>query len=307
MSRRLYLFILICWLTSVFTLLWIPLPYFLFWSNKIAYADKAVHFIFFGVMEFLFLALGLKLNKFKYLWVALFSFTVVTLLNMIGEAVQDFIPGRIPSYADFFAGLLGILAAIPLAYMIYRSPRPKLLLHVCCAPCATAVEEILSAGYQLELYFFNPNIHPYAEYLKRLAEVKKLAQKLSLKLIIGNYDHHYWLRRVSGLEAEVEGGKRCDVCFIHRLNNTAALARRRNISSFATTLSISPHKNSHQINSAGGISAGCAGLDFLARDFKADNGWQRSLLLSKKFGFYRQKYCGCEFSSRSANRLTQNG
>jgi len=228
------------------------------------------------------------------------------LINLLGEYAQGYIPGRDPSYLDFLAGLIGTLIALPLAYMIHYSPRQKLLLHVCCAPCASAVAEILAAGYKLELYFFNPNIYPEKEFLKRLAEAMRLAKKFAVKLRIGKYNHQSWLAAIKGHEESREGGLRCELCFAHRLQSTAELAGRKNISLYGTTLTISPHKNSFLVNKTGLTIADLTGQKFLAQDFKEDNGWQRSLTLSRKFGFYRQKYCGCEFSARNVKRTTHN-
>jgi len=306
-KRDLLIFILLCWTGAVLSLLWypsVPVPQAI---SRITFYDKGAHMVFFGVMTYLLIAISLTWEKFKFRHLAIFSFSVVALINMLGEYIQGYIPGRDPSYLDFLAGLIGMTLAIPIAYMLNYSPRQKLLLHVCCAPCATAVTEILDAGYKLELYFFNPNIHPESEYRKRLDEVKKLAAVFGVKLRIGKYDHADWLEAVKGHEESPEGGSRCELCFAHRLQASAELSSRHNIPLFGTTLTISPHKNSYVINKTGLGIASISGQLFLAQDFKEDNGWQRSLLLSKKFGFYRQKYCGCEFSERARKVLSSNG
>ncbi|MDD5527826.1 MAG: epoxyqueuosine reductase QueH [Patescibacteria group bacterium] len=299
MKKYLLIFILLCWVAGVLSLLWYPMVDVPRTVREITYYDKAAHLVFFGVMAYLFIVIGIAWDKFKFARIALFSFTAVTLINVLGEYAQAYIPGRTPSYLDFSAGLIGTLLAIPLAYMLNYAPRQKLLLHVCCAPCAVAVAEILQAGYKLELYFFNPNIHPEKEYRKRLAEVKNLAKKFGVKLRVGNYDYQNWLEAVKGHEADLEGGSRCELCFTHRLQSAAELASRRNFHFYGTTLAISPHKNSYLVNKIGSAIAESMGQKFLDKDFKENNGWQRSLVLSKKYGFYRQKYCGCEFSSRN--------
>jgi Uncharacterized protein conserved in bacteria len=301
MKKFLWIFILTCWLTAVLSLLWYPTVYVPHAVSRITFYDKYAHLVFFGVMYFLVVSVGRTWEKFKFRHLAIFAFTAVTLINIIGEFVQGYIPGRDPSYLDFLAGLIGTLIAIPFTYMLYHSPREKLFLHICCAPCASAVAEVLEAGYKLEFYFFNPNIHPESEYKKRLAEVKKLARHFGVRLKIGDYDHEAWLDAMRGHEESPEGGSRCELCFAHRLRSTAEHASRKNITFFGTTLTISPHKNSYQVNKTGIEIAGELGQGFLAQDFKEENGWQRSLLLSKKHGFYRQKYCGCEYSMRDAN------
>jgi epoxyqueuosine reductase len=303
MKKYLLLFLFLCWLSGVLYLLWYPEVYVPGKISHITYYDKAAHMVFFGVMTYLFLAIGMAWEKISFKKLAWLSFLIITLIALAGEYVQAYIPGRTPSYLDFLAGLIGIIAAIPITYMIYHKPRKKIMLHVCCAPCASAVVEILAAGYKLELYFFNPNIHPESEYLKRLAEVKKLAKNFGVKLHIGHNNHADWLKAVKDHENSPEGGSRCELCFAYRLKSAADLASRRNIPLFATTLTISPHKNSYLVNKMGAEIGKVLGQNFLCADFKENGGWQRSLLLSKKFGFYRQKYCGCEFSVRP---LTKN-
>jgi epoxyqueuosine reductase len=299
MRKRLYLFILICWMAGVFIMLWYPTVYIPETVKKITFYDKAAHIVFFGVMMYLFLAIGIRWKKFSFFWTAIFSFTIVTLINITGEYVQGFIPGRDPSYLDFLAGLIGTVVMIPLTFMLHHYPKKKILLHVCCAPCTTAVREILETGYELEFYFYNPNIHPEAEYQKRLAEVKKLAALYNIKLKVGNYNYATWRKDIAGYENNVEGGNRCEFCIRHRLKETAIEANRRKTNLFATTLTISPHKNSSMINRIGDKISALSGIAFLAKDFKEDNGWQRSLILTRNLGFYRQKYCGCEFSERA--------
>jgi epoxyqueuosine reductase len=306
-KRDLLIFILLCWMAAVLALLWFPSVYVPHAVNRLTFYDKAAHLAFFGVMAYLFIAVGLTWDRLKFRHVAVFSFSVVTAINIIGEYVQGFIPGRDPSYLDFFTGLLGAILAIPIAYMLNHSPRKKILLHVCCAPCATAVTEILDAGYKLELFFFNPNIHPRSEYQKRLDEVKKLAAALGVKLRIGKYNHDDWLSAIKGHEESPEGGSRCELCFAHRLQEAADLSSRHNIPLYGTTLTISPHKNSYLVNKTGLTVSEATGQPFLAEDFKENNGWLRSLILSKKFGFYRQKYCGCEFSERAMKVKASNG
>jgi epoxyqueuosine reductase len=306
-KRDLLIFILLCWIGAVLSLLWYPSVSVPQAVSRFTFYDKAAHIVFFSVMTYLFIAAGLTWEKFKFRHIAIFSFSVIVLINMLGEYVQAYLPGRDPSYLDFFAGLLGTIITIPIAYMLNHSPRQKFILHVCCAPCATAVAEILDAGYKLELYFFNPNIHPESEYQKRLAEVKKLAAALGVKLRVGDYNHQDWLSAISGHEESPEGGSRCELCFAHRLQAAAELSSRNNIPLFGTTLTISPHKNSYLVNKTGLAVSEATGQPFLAEDFKENNGWHRSLILSKKFGFYRQKYCGCEFSERAIKVKASNG
>jgi predicted adenine nucleotide alpha hydrolase (AANH) superfamily ATPase len=160
------------------------------------------------------------------------------------------------------------------------------------------VREKLSAGYDLELFFSNSNIYPNAEYKKRLREVKKLAKRFNLKVKIDPYRHQEWKKAIAGHENDPEGGERCELCFIHRLKKTADMAKKSGFSAFTSTLSISPHKSTDMINRSGREAGEKLGIQYLEYDFKEQNGFSRSVELSKEYGLYRQKYCGCEFSIR---------
>jgi len=174
--------------------------------------------------------------------------------------------------------------------------KKKMLLHICCAGCGVYVSQVLNQEYDLSLFYYNPNIYPYSEYLKREEEVKKLCNLFNLKLIISDYNHEEWLLKIKGLEKERERGARCMVCYYDRINKTALYARDHNFDIFTTTLSVSPHKSAQSILRIGKNLAEKYGLEFLAQDFKKKDGFKKASALSKELGLYRQNYCGCEFS-----------
>lgn len=168
------------------------------------------------------------------------------------------------------------------------------MLHVCCGPCAAYCAGYLTEkGYAVTLCFANSNIHPVTEYRRRLRGAMTLAGRLSLPLVEARYDHEKWLKAVSGLEDQPEGGARCRLCFAHNLVETSKVAVGRGIGHFTTSLTVSPHKSNRMVFSVGRCIEG-----FLAFDFKRGNGFRESVRLSGKFELYRQKYCGCEFSLR---------
>ncbi|MBC8180796.1 epoxyqueuosine reductase QueH [candidate division KSB1 bacterium] len=174
----------------------------------------------------------------------------------------------------------------------------KLLLHTCCAPCITVPLERLQSEFEITGFFYNPNIHPEQEYKKRLHEIKRWTQQTGIPLIVQNYETSRWFELVKGLEDEPEGGKRCDVCFRMRLEQTAALAKQKGFDCFTTTLSISPHKNATAINLVGNEVGKKFGVQFFEANFKKKDGFKQSVELSKNYGFYRQDYCGCIYSRR---------
>lgn len=166
-------------------------------------------------------------------------------------------------------------------------------LHVCCGPCASAVVERLADEWVLDCVWYNPNIQPEDEHRLRLEAMRTVAERTGISLEILDYEVARWRGLCEGLMQEPEGGARCAVCFRMRLDTVAQWAVSENIDTIATTLTISPHKDAERINQIGTEVAARHGLHFLAEDFKQRNGFQRSVELSKKWGLYRQDYCGC--------------
>jgi predicted adenine nucleotide alpha hydrolase (AANH) superfamily ATPase len=174
----------------------------------------------------------------------------------------------------------------------------KILLHVCCGPCSTEVINRLAADNELVLFFYNPNIFPKEEYERRLAEAERFAAGRNIRFIRGDWEHENWLRAVKGLEQEPEGGKRCAACFEFRLGKAAMMARQQGADGFTTTLTISPHKQAADVNSAGKEAGDREGVSFIPEDFKKKDGFLKSCRAASEAGMYRQDYCGCEFSVR---------
>lgn len=175
-----------------------------------------------------------------------------------------------------------------------KTQNKKLLLHTCCAPCASAsVERLIAEGMEVVLYFYMPNIFPYEEFEIRLEVVKKLAKHFNVEVIIGDYNHENWLQQIKGNEQAPEGGVRCFTCYDTLLNGAAIKAKELGITNFATSLTISPHKNSEKIREIGEKYDG-----YTHYDFKKKDGYKRSIELSKELDLYRQCYCACEFSMK---------
>lgn len=183
---------------------------------------------------------------------------------------------------------------------------PKLLLHVCCAPCSSHVLEILSQQFDITIYFYNPNITKEPEYEKRIKELKRFVIEApfaqNIKIIEERYDPDTFFTMAKGLEKEPERGARCYKCYELRLRKTAQYAKAHGFDFFTTTLSISPHKNATWLNDIGASLASTYGVQHLYSDFKKKNGYARSIQLSKEYHLYRQDYCGCIFSEEEANK-----
>ena len=178
------------------------------------------------------------------------------------------------------------------------SNKPNLLLHTCCGPCSSYVLELLVKYFDITVLFYNPNIYPEEEYLKRKSELLKLLGFYKEVSIIDiDYLSDEFYKVINGLENEHEGGSRCSKCFMLRLQKTRDLALKYNFEYFGTTLTVSPHKNSQIINEIGSILES-DNLKFLYSDFKKNDGYKKSIENSKKYDLYRQDYCGCEFSKK---------
>ena len=174
----------------------------------------------------------------------------------------------------------------------------QMLVHVCCAPDALYVMDLLKKGYDVSGYFCNPNIHPEEEYRLRLEETKKVAQILGFDLIEDEYDPENWFDLTKKFKDEPEKGRRCDVCYAMRLERTAQRAAKSKFDIFTTVMSLSPWKKSKVINRMGRMFAKRFGIDFLEADFKKKDGFKKSVELSKQHQVYRQDYCGCVYSKR---------
>ena len=175
------------------------------------------------------------------------------------------------------------------------------VLHCCCAPCSTAVLEcLLVHNIKPILFFYNPNIHPVAEYEKRRDEWLELCDKLKLEAVVGDYDKQEWFARIKGLEHEKERGARCEVCFTYRLYATALFASQRKLSHFTTTLATSRWKNKAQVDRAGFAAARqVPDVAYWDEDWRKNGLVTRRYELVREIGFYNQQYCGCVFSQVS--------
>lgn len=180
--------------------------------------------------------------------------------------------------------------------------RPVVLLHSCCGPCSSYVLEYLTEYFDILLYFYNPNIQPENEFLKRLEAQKTVLEKMQfgdrVKLVEGEYKPENFFETVKGLENEPEGGKRCEKCIEMRIKKAADAALQYNADFFATTLTVSPHKNALFINQTGNKIEKEQGISYLVSDFKKKNGYKRSIELCREYDIYRQNYCGCIYSFR---------
>jgi predicted adenine nucleotide alpha hydrolase (AANH) superfamily ATPase len=172
----------------------------------------------------------------------------------------------------------------------------KLLLHACCAPCSTGCTAALrEEGILPELFWYNPNIHPFTEYKARRDSLAGFASEEGLGLIM---EDEYGLRKfIAGLTPDLEsraGGDRCVFCYRLRLEQTAKTAVENGFGAFSTTLLISPYQNHKLLKEIGEKLSGRYGVEFLYRDFRPR--FRAGRAKAGKRGFYIQKYCGCIFS-----------
>jgi len=212
---------------------------------------------------------------------------------------------------DYNSEMEKIIAALP-----PLSSKKKLLLHACCGPCSSAVLERLSEFFAVTIYFYNPNIYPQAEYIRRKDELKKFLadfpQGKDISIIENFYEPNDFYTAINieqepELKQEKERGERCRRCYHFRLQKTFEYAKEHGFDFFTTTLSRSPHKDSEKINTIGKILSQESTLpQFLYADFKKKNGFKRSLELSQEYNLYRQDYCGCFYSYTQSKNTQSN-
>ncbi|GAB6066198.1 epoxyqueuosine reductase QueH [Aquifex pyrophilus] len=174
--------------------------------------------------------------------------------------------------------------------------RSKILVHICCAPDAIYfIKKLREEFPESEIigYFYDPNIHPYEEYKLRYIETERICRELGIKLIEGEYDVEEWLEKVKGYEDEPERGKRCTICFDHRLTRSVKVAQELGCEYLTTTLLMSPKKSIPQLKRAGEEATKGTNVKFLALDYRKGGGTQEMFRLSKERDIYQQDYCGC--------------
>jgi predicted adenine nucleotide alpha hydrolase (AANH) superfamily ATPase len=174
----------------------------------------------------------------------------------------------------------------------------KILLHICCAGCGAFASQLLAEDFKVTLFFYNPNIFPQSECDIRVQEVKIVAKEFNLNLHISDYNHDSWLNKIKGHEGDREKGERCIICYHDRLEHSVKFAKENGFDFFTSTLTVSPHKLANKIINIGKELELKYNIKFLAKDFKKQDGFKKSMILSSKLGLYRQNYCGCEFSRR---------
>jgi hypothetical protein len=176
----------------------------------------------------------------------------------------------------------------------------ELLVHSCCGPCLTGTYEALKGEYQVVSFYYNPNIHPLQEYLRRFKNLKKFCQLSGLVLIAGEYDLRSYFKAVVGREEN-----RCQYCYELRLNRTAEETAKLGLVSFTTTLTISPYQDHDLIKIAGERAAAKHKVKFIYFDFRSK--YKRSIEISRSLDLYRQSYCGCLYSEveRYAKKLKE--
>ena len=191
---------------------------------------------------------------------------------------------------------------LELEKIIKENEGKTLLLHSCCAPCSSYVLEYLSNYFRITVYYYNPNISPYEEYLKRKEEqirlISLMKSKYPINIIDADYDNDLYEQKIKGLENEPERGIRCHICYRLRLEKTCIKAKELNYDFFGTTLTLSPYKDSKVLNEIGKELMDEYKINYLFSDFKKKNGYKRSIELSKIYGLYRQNYCGCIYSKK---------
>lgn len=181
--------------------------------------------------------------------------------------------------------------------------KPRLLLHSCCGPCNTYPMEYLSQYFDLTLYFNNHNIFPESEYSRRFAELLKYVEwfkqenQVSIEVVQPDYKNDEYYELLKHRADEKEGGKRCTMCFALRMKEAIQYADQHDFDYMTTVMTISRHKNSMVLNQIGErLQKSYPKVKYFYSDFKKNDGYHKSIQISRKHNMYRQSYCGCQFS-----------
>lgn len=187
--------------------------------------------------------------------------------------------------------------------------KPRLLLHSCCGPCNTYPMELLANYFELTLYFNNSNIYPSEEYMRRLDELMKYVDyfnnkyQTNIKCIVTPYEGEKFLNYLAIYKNEPEGGKRCELCFIKRLDEAYKYASENNFDYFTTVMTVSRNKNSHTLNQIGlKLANKYPNTKYLITDLKKKDGTLKGIKIANELNMYRQDYCGCLYSKENMKK-----
>ncbi len=170
----------------------------------------------------------------------------------------------------------------------------NILLLSCCAPCSCAViEEMAREGVNFSVAFYNPNVRPHNEYIKRLDENKRICEKYSVPLIELEYDNERWVQMTQGLENEPEQGKRCDICFYMRLLRVMEYAKENGFTAVGSVLGVSRYKRLEQVNAAAEKASEETDFPYVQIEGRKNGMQELRHLIIKETNMYNQSYCGC--------------
>ena len=182
--------------------------------------------------------------------------------------------------------------------------KPKMLLHACCAVCASFPLEFLADHFEVTVFYNNSNIWPKEEYDRRLEELKRYIAETdpSIRLIVTDYDHKAYMKPLEPMKEDPEGFGRCFYCYAVRMRQAYAWAAEHHYDFFTTVMSFSRQKDSQKMNEIGrSLSRLYSSVKYFYSDFKKGGGQVRKDELSALHDLYRQDYCGCEYSWESAH------
>ncbi len=189
------------------------------------------------------------------------------------------------------------------------NPKPKLLLHSCCGPCNTYPMELLANYFELTLYFNNSNIYPSEEYQRRLNELLNYVEyfnnlhNTNIKCIVTQYNGEQFTKFLEVYKDEKEGGKRCEICFIKRLDEAYKYASENNFDYFTTVMTVSRNKDSKTLNEIGiKLANKYSNTKYLITDLKKKDGTLKGIKIARELNMYRQDYCGCLYSKENMKK-----
>lgn len=170
----------------------------------------------------------------------------------------------------------------------------RILLHSCCAPCLVIpLGDLRSERHEVTALYFNPNIHPYSEYLRRLDAFTVFANDNAVPILTLDQPDSMerWLQQVVFRESQ-----RCRLCFNFRMDMTARLAESKGFDAFSTTLLYSRFQKHDLLKTMCEAVSERYRIPFVYKDWRSS--WNEGVRRYRTLGLYRQKYCGCIYSEK---------
>lgn len=183
--------------------------------------------------------------------------------------------------------------------------KERILVHVCCAACASYVfSELLKEGFEILAYYYHPEVHGGAEYKRRLSDVKALCEQKNIKLYIPNYNIQDYFSLLLPYQDKNSikyisdkkryRRKRCQLCIALLMQRMVEETKRLKLKIFTTSMLCSPYRDHDEIWDKGLELSTQNKINFFYRDFR--KGYWNGRNFARSHQLVIPTYCGCNES-----------